>query len=222
MNEGTRSEAGATWRRRRRRQWLLALLVPVLVGAAAAQSGGADDSARQRLRIAEQRAQAETAWQARRVTCADRFAVTACMEAAEASYRQQVDALDRELDVLDTQQRRLRAAERLEIIRQKSAAVAAGPGASAAGLALALPSTDSSTAGPQESSQRSADREIEQRRAEASRQAAGRAAAARERRLEAERRRAQREQRRAGSRSDSAPLPVRPALPPGAASSPAR
>jgi colicin import membrane protein len=220
MNEGTRSEAGTKWRRNGRWSCLLSLIV--FAGAAAAQPVGSNDAAQQRQRIAEQRAQAETTWQARRTTCADRFAVTPCMDAAEASYRQQVDALDRELDMLDTQQRRLRAAERLEIIRQKSEALAAGPGASGAGRALAWPSTDASAAAAQESSQRSAEREIEQRRAEAARQAAQRAAAARERRLEAERRRVDREQRRAGSRSGSASLPVPPAMPPAAASGPVR
>ena len=82
--------------------------------------------------------------------------------------------------------------------------------------------TAASAAAAQDPRQRSAERQIEQRQAEAARQAAQRAAAARERRLEAERRRVDREQRRAGSRSGATPLPVpvTPSMP--AASGPKR
>lgn len=80
------------------------------------------DASVERERIARDRAAAEAVFAQRQRVCAERFFVTACMDRAREDRRQVVDRLRREELGLDTDERRRRAAQRLELIRQKTEA----------------------------------------------------------------------------------------------------
>ncbi len=98
--------------------------VPMAVACvllAALQPAHADDRA-DRARIARERAEADARFQARRRECAQRFAVTACVDEARAEHRQTVQRLRSEEGVLDEAQRRQRAAARLAEIEERQRA----------------------------------------------------------------------------------------------------
>jgi hypothetical protein len=105
------------------------------------------DLGSERQRIAGERAAAEAAYAVQQRVCAERFFVTACMDQAREDRRQRVDGLRREALRLDTDERRRRAAQRLELIRQKTeaerrreeGAAAQLPGAKASEPALPKP-----------------------------------------------------------------------------------
>jgi colicin import membrane protein len=78
--------------------------------------------AEERRRIAQEREQVLAEHARREYECSQRFAVTACVDAAKADRRSRVDALRRQEEVLDSDERRRRAAARLESIRQKTEA----------------------------------------------------------------------------------------------------
>jgi colicin import membrane protein len=80
------------------------------------------DSGAERERIARERAAAELAYARQQRVCAERFFVTACLDQAREDRRQVVDGLRREALRLDTDERRRQAAQRLELIRQKTEA----------------------------------------------------------------------------------------------------
>lgn len=90
----------------------------VLIGlwlaiSAQGQPVSADDAA-ERTRIERDRQAAQARYGQAETECAQRFQVTACLEAARAERRQTLDRLRRELAVLDDARRRARAAERLQ------------------------------------------------------------------------------------------------------------
>lgn len=90
----------------------------------------------ERERIGREREQALADYARRELDCRQRFIVTSCIDAARAQRRAQLDALRRQEEVLNGDERRRRAAARLEAIRQKTEAdarlrtVDAMPGAS--------------------------------------------------------------------------------------------
>ena len=103
--------------------WLLAVMGLLLLPAARAAEPAADEAA-QRLRIATERRQVDVEFELRLRECQSRFAVTACVEAAQTTRRDKVHKLRRQEEALDGNERRRRAAERLEVIRQKTEAQA--------------------------------------------------------------------------------------------------
>jgi colicin import membrane protein len=99
----------------------LALCAGVLV----AQAAGAPDLATERAerdRIGAERSQAEAAFAAREQECRERFAVTACLDAARRERRAALDRLRVQQDVLDEADRKRRAAQRVEEIRNNVSA----------------------------------------------------------------------------------------------------
>lgn len=196
------------------------LLMPV---AWAAEPVG--DEAGQRLRIESERRQAEHEFELKLRDCQTRFAVTACVEAAQAARRDKVHGLRRQEEVLDGNERRRRAAERLEVIRQKTeaqaravppdrtASAAARPDRSRPENGTTAPASPSAAAPlPAPLTGRSPTAAQQQ---QAERAAADRAASTRQRRDAALRRQQEQRDKAALAKVPAAPLPV-----PQAASSP--
>ncbi len=77
------------------------------------------DEAAERSRIARERAEAQARFEQRQRECAQRFAVTPCVEEARAEHRQALLQLRRQEGVLDEAQRKQRAAARLAAIEEK-------------------------------------------------------------------------------------------------------
>lgn len=96
------------------RRLLLASCLLLLVPAAPA----ADDSA-ERLRIARERVEVQKRFAAAERTCAERFAVTDCLDAARRERREGLLRLRREETLLDEARRKQRAAERMDTIRRR-------------------------------------------------------------------------------------------------------
>ncbi len=171
------------------------------------------DDAAQRERIALERRHADAALDQRRWECSRRFAVTACMNEAQASHRDTVESLGREEEVLDARARQARAAKRLEIIRQKTEALARLSATSASQTADPRPpDAKQPTGASAESTARLPPREKDQSAAD--RAASQRAAASQRRREEARRQQAQREATRADQMKSMPGLPARPPIPP--------
>ena len=84
----------------------------------------AESEASQRDRIARDRAAIEHEAQAAQKRCAQRFAVTDCVDRVKAERRQRLQPLERELAALDDAQRKRRAAERMAQIQQRQASQA--------------------------------------------------------------------------------------------------
>ena len=80
------------------------------------------DAGVERERVARERAVAEAVFAQQQRVCAERFFVTACLDRAREDRRRVVDGLRQEELRLDTDERRRRAALRLELIRQKTEA----------------------------------------------------------------------------------------------------
>ena len=78
----------------------------------------ADDGA-ERARIGRERADAQARFEQRQQECAQRFAVTPCVEEARAEHRQALMRLRRQEGLLDETQRKQRAAARLAAIEEK-------------------------------------------------------------------------------------------------------
>lgn len=131
----------------RRALWMLAALT-CAAGAAAEPSGDAAE----RQRIDQERAAAERRFDEARARCDSRFLVTACVDEARAERRAQMQRLDHERSVLDTQARRRRAAQRLQRIDEKQRDAAARPaverGARAVPKAVVRPAPPASVAAP--------------------------------------------------------------------------
>lgn len=219
------------------RRFLLAWLTGAcLWPGAQAQS----DEAFQRQRIDRERAQAEASFAQQEYVCSQRFAVTACLEAAKSERRAQLDGLRRQEEVLDANERRRRAGARLEVIRQKTEAEAALRAAHGASSARSTPAATAASATPPSSpvrttapppadtpapptpaaaptSPKAAAADAGRRRAAAASAAAERAEATRNEREKA----LQAEKARTGpatsTRPSAAPLPPRPAIPPASA-----
>ena len=84
----------------------------------------ADAESAQRARIATERAAIERETRAAQAACAAQFAVTACVDRIKAERRLRLQSLDQQRAVLADDMRKRRAAERIEQIRQRQAALA--------------------------------------------------------------------------------------------------
>lgn len=221
-----------------------AVVTALMWGGAMAQVSPSSppDEAVQRERIAREREAAERLHAQRVEACQRRFAVTSCLDEARVERRQVVDSLRRQEEVLDGNERRRRAAQRLAEIQQKTEAQArltppasTRPDAAAADAApapapAAAPATDPPKVGaegalpaaaspPAASARRtdSAPRRAKpgsDERADAERQRAARSAAAEAaaQRAASSRKRSVDAQRRAAARA-AAPEPVKRAAP---------
>jgi colicin import membrane protein len=188
----------------------------LLIASLAATAYAADE----RARIAQERRQAEALYDARQRACQSEFAVTACVDRAKAERRTTLEQLAQQQAVLDDQQRRLRAAQRMQQIHEKTSQSDAkgqtphtasppvqvkAPRVSRAASA-AVPRTDSAASGPsigaEERARNRADFERRQRQAAEHRDELARRAV-----------------ERASTRDRPvAPLPARPEIPASAAS----
>ncbi len=101
-------------------------------GASWAWSAGIGTESQERARIASERAAAQSAFVSRERECQNSFVVTSCVETARRDLREVQLRLRRQEAVLDEMQRRERAAQRLETIRNRPAAVEATPREAAA------------------------------------------------------------------------------------------
>ena len=89
------------------------------MGAGAAMADDAASERAERDRIRLERAQAEAAFNARETECRRRFVVTPCLDAARRARREAMEGLRQQEAVLDEAQRKQRAAQRIEDIRNK-------------------------------------------------------------------------------------------------------
>lgn len=105
------------------RRFLIAALFGALSAAAAPARA---DEAAERTRIGRERAEAQARFEQRKRECAQRFAVTPCVEEARAEHRQTTIQLRRQEGVLDEAQRKQRAAARLAAIEEKRRAETEG------------------------------------------------------------------------------------------------
>lgn len=105
--------------------------VAVMLGAASAwaqvlpagsdhQSSAPQDMEAQRSRIQSARALEEAAFAQAQVECYQRFAVTDCLNTIRKHRRTTLDALRRQEVALNDQERKRKAQEQIEQIRQKS------------------------------------------------------------------------------------------------------
>lgn len=102
------------------RGWLVGVAAALLLPAVPAQA----DEASERARIGRERAEAQARFEQRQRECAQRFAITPCVEEARAEHRQTMIQLRRQEGVLDEAQRKQRAAARLAAIEEKQRAEA--------------------------------------------------------------------------------------------------
>lgn len=93
----------------RGRQWRVALLLALSCGLASAAEGAATAEIE---RIARERAAVEHKAQVEQAACAQRFAVTSCIERVKAERRERLLQLNRERAAVDDERRKQRAAER--------------------------------------------------------------------------------------------------------------
>jgi colicin import membrane protein len=89
------------------------------MGAGAAMADDAAPERAERDRIRLERVQVEAAFNARETECRRRFVVTPCLDAARRARREAMEGLRRQEAVLDEAQRKQRAAQRIEDIRNK-------------------------------------------------------------------------------------------------------
>lgn len=114
-----------------RRSGLRAALTSLLmIVVAFASAEGVGTEAQERARITAERVTAQTAFGSRERDCQNSFVVTPCVETARRDLREVMLRLRRQEAVLDEMQRRERAAQRMETIRNRPAV--AEPAASAA------------------------------------------------------------------------------------------
>jgi hypothetical protein len=101
------------------------LVLIALCAAVAAYAGDVPDLAAERAereRISAERQHAQEVFAARERECRDRFAVTACLDAARRDRRAALDRLRLQQDALDEVDRKRRAAQRIEEIRSNVSA----------------------------------------------------------------------------------------------------
>jgi TolA-binding protein len=99
---------------------LVATFLLVLAGVVSAATAEERQADLERIRV--ERAQAEAAYALREDECRQRFAVTSCIDEARRERRQVIDRLREQQIRIDEAQRKERAAQRLEDIRQKQSA----------------------------------------------------------------------------------------------------
>lgn len=105
------------------RAWLAVALAAVAMQAAAASPGPAT-AERWRVeqeRIQRERAQVDADARAAEAQCMQQFVVAGCVKQVRADRRAKLQLLDRQRALIDDEQRRQRAADRLERIRNKQA-----------------------------------------------------------------------------------------------------
>jgi len=98
------------------------LIVLAALASAAAPSLATTDAAAERERIARERAEVQAALTKQEAACQERFVVTPCVEAARKAEREALARLRRQEVLLDEQQRKQRAAERAQAIRNSISA----------------------------------------------------------------------------------------------------
>lgn len=98
---------------------LLCIGAAVCCAAAGGQAAPADDERAERARITAERAQVERAFDSREQDCRTRFAVNACVDAANRERREALGHLRQQEMLLDEARRKERAAERMQSIRGK-------------------------------------------------------------------------------------------------------
>jgi len=110
----------------RRSLELLLALVLLAVGPVlqAAQPLKADPAAAESSRIARERAEVEARAKVAEAACRQEFAVSACLRQARAERRAGLRHLERQQALLDDAQRKQRAADRLDRIRERQEAAA--------------------------------------------------------------------------------------------------
>lgn len=177
---------------------LLACAAPWALGA------GVGTEAQERARISSERAAAQSAFVSRERDCQNSFVVTSCVETARRDLREVQLRLRRQEAVLNEMQRRERAAQRLETIRNRPVAPEpAARSASAPAPRVVKPDTPRVRAHPAPTPKVS---EAERQRAEALSEqkfeAASQAASARRAAVE------QRNAERATRGRQASPLPV--------------
>ena len=98
------------------------LIVLAALASAAASSLATTDAVAERERIARERAEVQAALTKQEAACQERFVVTPCVEAARKAEREALARLRRQEVLLDEQQRKQRAAERAQAIRNNISA----------------------------------------------------------------------------------------------------
>lgn len=191
----------------------LPLLAASWAVLAASATSDLDDRA-ERTRIAAERAAAESRYTAEEAECRKRFVVTACVDEAKARRREALGRLKHQEIVLDEQERRRRAAARLQAIEEKQREAATRPPMPAQPAPVIREAASAPAArGPQTPSAA----ERAQRAREEAARAQRRAQAAEERRQQAaedrERIAGREAERRAKDKKPSTPLPARPEIP---------
>lgn len=188
--------------------------LPLLACAAQAAPASSDLDARaERTRIAGERAAAESRYAAEEARCRTRFVVTSCVDEAKAQRREVLDRLRHQELVLDEQERRRRAAARLDAIEAKQREAALRPPLpaqpapvirEAASAPARMPQTPSALDRAQRAREEAA---RAQRRAQAAEDLRRQAAEDRARIAERE------AERLAKDKKPSTPLPARPEIP---------
>jgi colicin import membrane protein len=98
------------------------LIAAFLLAASAVAPAGAMDAASERAerdRLKVERDHAEAAYVTRERECREKFIVTSCIEQARRDRRQALERLRLQQEVLDEAQRKQRAAQRVDDIRNK-------------------------------------------------------------------------------------------------------
>ena len=189
---------------------LLVGLLPLAVAAAVDGDPAAHD------RISRDRAVVQREAQLAQAACAQAFAVTACVDRVKAERRTRLKQLDLERAALDEQARRRRAAERLELVRQRQAASEGEPPALTVRARAPVASQPAATPAPASRSAAASAQAHQAAASQAAVEASRRVAAAAQRASQAQQHRAaieERNQSRAKQHPPAAPLPVPPALP---------
>lgn len=181
---------------------------------AAPDTPAVNDAVQARARIAAERQRLQALLDAERAACRQRFAVSACIDAAEQRFRDGMAGTRQREQALDDVDRQHRAAERRAAVAEKQRLAAAAVAASAS-----APQAQSVQAPPSAAS--AAQPGVQRRPPKVDRQAGRQdpaAAAARQRAIASAQRRqkfqaeqdkvAQRKLDKAGQKSAAAPLPV--------------
>ena len=95
----------------------IAAVFGCISSAAHALDAGTETAERERIRA--EREQVESTYRQREAECRQRFVVTPCLEDARRDRRQANERLRQQLEVLDEAQRKQRAAQRMEEIRNR-------------------------------------------------------------------------------------------------------
>lgn len=95
------------------------LVVCGLAAARSAFAASADEERAERIRIEAERSQVQATYAQREQECRRHFVVTSCLDQAQRERRRALEALRKQLEVLDEAQRKQRAAQRMEEIEAR-------------------------------------------------------------------------------------------------------